>query len=476
MATTFGLRQVSVLKTGRLARRALVLGIVTLVAACGGGDTPPAPPGIESGRFVAFESGASNLVPGDTNGFLDVFVHDTRTGVTTRVSVGLAGVQGNMHSFRPAISADGRFVAFHSDATNLVPGDTNERGDVFVHDTRTGVTTRVSVNSAGVQGNVESINPAIREYGRFVGLSDGEQILIAGINPAISADGRFVAFESDASNLVPVDTNGVRDVFVHDTLTGVTTRVPVDSAGVQGNESSFDSAISADGRFVTFVSDASNLVSGDTNGRRDVFVRDTLTGVTTRVSVDSARVEGNEGSWFPAISVDGRFVAFNSDASNLVTGDTNGHLDVFVHDTRTGVTTRVSVDSAGVQGNEGSFRPAISADRRFVAFVSWASNLVPEDTDGFWDVFVRDTFTGMTTRVSVNSAGVQGNGFSYGTAISADGRFVAFESGASNLVTGDTNATADVFVRDTLTGVTTRVSVDSAGVQGNADSGAAAIR
>jgi Tol biopolymer transport system component len=321
--------------------------------------------------------------------------------------------------------------------------------------------TRVSVDSAGNQGN----------QGPFSFTS-----------PSISPDGRFVAFYSYATNLVPGDTNNHRDIFVRDTLTNTITRVSVDSAGNQANEDSFSPSISTDGRFVAFESLATNLVPGDTNDNPDIFVRDTLTNTTTRVSLDSAGNQADtelyKGSGFPSISADGRFVAFRSNASNLVPGDTNENYDIFVRDTLTNTTTRVSVDSVGNQANNaflsvgrisfsGSSSPSISADGRFVAFNSYASNLVPGDTNNIDDIFVRDTLTNKTTRLSVDSAGNQGNRTSSEPSISADGRFVAFRSYASNLVPGDTNNIDDIFVRDTLTNTTTRLSVDSAGNQGN---------
>jgi LPXTG-site transpeptidase (sortase) family protein len=376
------------------------------------------------GRYVTFDSDASNLVTGDTNGRLDVFVHDRINGATTRVSVDSSGTQGNGHSFSPSISSDGRYVAFQSDATNLVAGDTNEVDDVFVHDRNTGATTRVSVDSSGTQGNGGSYNPYI------------------------SSDGRYVVFLSNARNLVAGDTNFVYDIFVHDRTTGATTRVSVDSSGVQGNDNAFQPSISSDGRYVLFYSKASNLVTGDTNGVFDVFVHDRTTGVTRRISVDSSGVQGNDHSSVPYISSDGRYVAFASNATNLVAGDTNGVNDVFVHDLTTGATTRVSVDSSGVQGNGGSFTPSISSDGRYVVFLSAATNLVAGDTNGVSDVFVYDMITGATKRVSVDSSGVQGNGDPSYPYISSDGGYVAFVSYASNLVTGDTNGTEDVFVHE----------------------------
>ncbi|MDP9237921.1 MAG: hypothetical protein M3P30_11100 [Chloroflexota bacterium] len=355
------------------------------------------------GRYVAFASLASNLVPGDTNDNPDVFVHDRITGVTERMSVDSAGVR--------SISADGRYVAFDSFASNLVPGDTNGTGDVFVHDRLTGATERVSVDSAGAQGNDDS-------SGRL----------------SISADGRYVAFFSQASNLVPGDTNDNPDVFVHDRITGVTERMSVDSAGNQGNSYSYQGpSISADGRYVAFDSFASNLVAGDTIGRDDVFVHDRVTGATERVSVDSGGTQGDSPSWGPSINGDGRYVAFVSMAANLLPpGYANGAgPDVFVHDRMTGQTELVSWGYGNATG-----LPAISADGRDVAF-----SLVT-------DVFVRDRITGATEQVSVDSAGTDGNAWSGVPSISADGRYVAFDSQASNLVPDDTNGWGDVFVRD----------------------------
>ena len=377
------------------------------------------------GRYVAFESEASNLVPGDTNGCKDVFVHDRVTSQTTRVSIASDGVQGYSDSECPSVSADGRYVVFHSLDNTLVQGDTNLTYDIFVHDRVTGQTTRVSVASDGTQG-------------------DGG----GSLEPSISADGRYVAFWSGASNLVPGDTNGKMDVFVHDRQTGQTTRISVASDGTQGNGDSYTPSISADGRYVAFESEASNLVPGDTNGRMDVFVHDRQTGQTNRISVTSDGGQGNDRAGLPSISADGRYVVFQSDASNLVPGDTNGRTDVFVHDQKSGQTTRISVASDGTQGNGGSYRPSISADGRYVTFHSEASNLVSGDTNERIDVFIHDRQTGQTIRVSIASDGTQGNGDSYTPSISTDGQYVMFSSSASNLVPGDTNGTYDVFVHD----------------------------
>jgi Tol biopolymer transport system component len=383
------------------------------------------PPSISAdGRFVAFAAWARNLASGDTNGFGDVFVHDRGTGVTERLSVDGAGTEANDTIHQPAISGDGRFVAFVSAATNLVPGDTNAQSDVFVHDRQTRTTERASVSSAGIEGR---------------GWSD---------RPAISADGRFVAFVSAAPDLVPGDTNGRANVFVHDRQTRTTERVSTGGAGTQADGESDSPAISADGRFVAFVSAATNLVPGDTSGRAAVFVYDRQTRTTERVSVDGAGTPADRESASPTISADGRFVAFSSSATNLVPGDSNGQSDVFVHDRQTGTIERVSVDSAGTEADGWSDRPAISASGRFVAFCTLATNLVPGDTNGQWDELVHDRQTRTTERASVDSAGTEANASSHSPSISAGGRFVVFASDATNLVPGDTNGVRDVFVRD----------------------------
>ena len=377
------------------------------------------------GRFIAFVSAASNLVPGDTNGESDIFVHDRQTGATNRVSVDGTGSQADGSSGEPTISADGRFVAFMSAAANLVPGDANGEGDIIVHDRRTGATQRVSVDSGGGQANGSSGSPSI------------------------SANGRFVAFVSAASGLVPGDTNGESDVFVHDRQTGTTERVSVDSAGDQGNGGSASPSISADGRYVAFTSAANNFAPGDAGGGSDVFVRDREIAVTERVSGNSAGNAADGSSEAPAISADGRFVAFQSKATNLVPRDFNRDQDIFVHDRQTGVTERVSVDSKGSQGDSGSSEPAISSDGRFVAFASAARRLVPGDTNRRQDAFVHDRGTGSTERVSVDNTGSQGNDYSGLPAISADGRFITFWSLSGNLVPGETQVQR-VFVRDRM--------------------------
>jgi Tol biopolymer transport system component len=419
-----------------------------------------------NGWVIAFLSRASTLVADDTNGARDIFVHDRRTGETERVSVATDGTQGDDDSLNVALSADGRVVAFASEASTLseastgVSGDTNGVADIFVHDLRTGETTRVSVATDGTEANGRSLGP-----------------------PVLSADGRVVAFLSEASTLVPDDTNGRADVFVHDRRTGETTRVSVATDGTQGDDYSLEAALSADGRVVAFVSEARTLVPDDTNGRADVFVHDRRTGETTRVSVASDGTQANGGSGGVALSADGQVVAFLSAANTLVVDDSNDTSDVFVHDRQTGETTRVSIATDGTEGNGPSNWgvPALSAKGRVIVFGSEASTLVPDDTNGAVDVFVHDRQTGETTRVSVATDGTEGNGssgvssLSSRRVLSADGQIVVFTSAASTLVADDTNGVTDTFVRDRRRGTTTRVSVASDGTEGNAGSGSGTL-
>jgi Tol biopolymer transport system component len=380
----------------------------------------------EDGRYVAFESSASNLVDNDTNGRKDIFVYDRDTDTIERVSVASNGTQANRDCSKPCISADGRNVTFESSATNLVPGDTNSRKDVFVYDRDTDSIERVSVADDGIQGNGTSSNPCI------------------------SADGRFVAFQSFASNLVSEDTNGTSDVFVYDRNTDTIERVSVADDGTEGDAASTYASISDYGRYVAFESAAENLVAYDTNGSKDIFVYDCDTRTIEKVSLTSSGGQGNGTSSDPSISADGRFVAFESYATNLVPGDTNGKNDIFVYNRDAGTIEMVSVSSDGIQGITTSDNPSISGDGRYVSFDSAASNLVPQDTNGKRDIFVYDRETRTIERVNMGDHGAQGDADSTGPCFSADGRYVAFKSSATNFATnlepGDTNEVSDIFV------------------------------
>ncbi len=383
-------------------------------------------------------------MPGDENGFSDAFVRDLASGSTERVSVASNGTEANGPSRFPKISRDGRFVVFKSDATNLVPDDTNGVTDVFVHDRVAHTTVRVSVASDGTQANEVSSLYA---------------------SPNIDGDGRVVVFASLASNLVAGDTNGTADTFTHDLSTGRTELVDVASDGTHGNDwAGGNSSLSNDGRYIAFDSASSNLVPGDIGSPSPdgacsaagfcsgVFVHDRLTGRTERVDVASDGTPANDnvldlGTW---VSGNGRWVTFRSFASNLVPGDTNGTTDVFVHDRRTGRTERVSVGSGGEEAHgEQDLQVAdasISDSGRFVLFDSFAYDLVPGDTNGSEDVFVHDRRTGRTKRVSVASDGSQGDSANGNSQISGDGRYAAYGTVSSNIVPNDTNSTYDIAV------------------------------
>ncbi|HET6791331.1 MAG TPA: hypothetical protein VFI35_07065 [Actinomycetota bacterium] len=378
------------------------------------------------GRFVVFSSDASNLVAGDTNDAMDVFVRDRRLGTTKRVSVRSNEAQGNAGSQHPEVSTNGRFVVFDSSASNLVAGDGNNQIDIFVRDLQLGTTRLLSVRSNGNQGNGPSYDPSI------------------------SGNGRFVVFTSESSNLVRSDTNDRRDVFLRDVQQDTTVRVSLSSREAQGNEHSQDTVISADGVSIVFLSSASNLVPRDTNGVTDVFVRDRVGGTTRRLSLNSTQVQANGPSDLPTVSAKGRFVAFRSEATNLVGGDGNMVSDVFLRDRQVSTTKRVSLSTAGAGGDNGSNDPSISANGRYVAFSSDASNLVEDDTNLSQDIFIRDRINRTTRRVSLSAVGGEGDGGSFDPEISGDGRFVVFESNSTDLLTGDTNDATDIYIRGPL--------------------------
>lgn len=364
----------------------------------------------DDGQVIVFASPASNLVPEDTNGTLDIFVTDRGTQTTERVSVSSDGAQGDDFSLTPTLSADGRYVGFSSGAANLVPGDTNRQTDAFVHDRTTGATERVSVASDGTPAN---------------GLSSA---------PSLSADGRYAVFNSDADNLVSGDTNNATDVFLHDRRTGTTVRISQVEDGTPANGSSREQSISSDGRYVAFQSAADNLALGDTDGTIDVFVHDRVTGTTTPVDGPAGENTG------PQISGDGHTIAFSND------------WQLYVHDLRTGEDEQVSGTGGGETADGWAFAPSLSADGTKVAFYSDSANLSPGDTNGRSDVFVRDRTAGTTTRVSDGLEGAEADGTSDLPALSGNGRYVAFESTSANLVGDDTNRHSDVFVHDLVAG------------------------
>jgi surface antigen len=481
-------------------------------------STGSSSPDISSnGRYITFSSNASNLDPADTNNGVDVFVRDLQAeagATTTLVSrgTGISGIRGSDSSQRSAISGDGRYVTFDSNASNLDPADTDNGVDVFVRDLQEHTTTLVSRATSTAGAESGGIRPAISGDGRYVTFDSGSRLDLAdddshddvfvrdlqlaattlvsratgtvglkdhSFAPTVSSGGRYIAFESQTSKLDPADSDILGDVFVRDVQAGTTTLVSraTGAAGVKGNGSSSRPAISDDGRYVTFESTASNLDPADPDDIGDVFVRDLEAGTTMLVSgaTGTAGVKGASSS--SAISGDGRYVTFESTASNLDPADTDRTRDVFVRDVQAGTTMLVSgaTAAAGVKGASSS--PAISGNGRYVTFESTASNLDPADSDDVGDVFVRDLEAGTTMLVSgaTGTAGVKRASSS--PAISGDGRYVAFSSGGSNLDPADNDTMRDVFVRDVQAGTTTLVSraTGTTGIKGDGPSYSPAI-
>src|SRR5262245_43202792 len=398
-----------------------------------------------------------------------------RAGVTERVSVRSDGSEGPGDDAYPAITPDGRFVAF-SGRSDLVPGGSSNLRAVFVHDRTTGALTvdspltgfaqfpflsgdarYVAFELARPSGNFSAY---LRD--RLTGVLElVSHALGGGIEDddsyptGITPDGRFVVFRSDSSDLITSDTNGVDDIFVADRTDGTITRASLAADGMEANGGSFQAAISADGRFVAFQSFATNLIPGEFPGSGGIFVRDRVAGTTERVSVASDGTSANDArSVLPAMSADGRFVAFESYATNLVAIPLVGQPNVYLHDRSTGATILVSAAN-GTAANSWSHLPSVSPDGRWVAFLSGATNLVPGDTNGLPDHFIFDRTTGGLVRASVATDGTQATGFDPniftaggGPSALADGPVLAFATPAGNLVPGDRNGDFDTFVRD----------------------------
>lgn len=370
-----------------------------------------------------------------------------------RISTTAGGGEADGPSSDVQLSSDGWLAVFTSEAENLSSEDADGSGtDVYLKDLVTG---EVRVLNTGYWEGVPALGEAYA--------------------PAFSADGRFVVFETAGSNLVAVDGNSMLDVFVTDLATGTVERVSTGTAGTEGNGTSGNPDISADGRYVVFESWASNLVAGDWNSTADVFLKDRLTGETRLISSDRDGLQGNGWSAQPQITPDARFVLFLSYADDLVGGDTNGDLDVFVKDLLTGAVARVNTSSEEGQANSRADYAQMTPDARYVVFSSAADNLVPGDSWMTEDVFVKDRATGQIVRANTDAFGAVADNDSVMPGISDDGRYVVFASKASNLVWGDSNGVWDVFVKDMLTGAIARVSTDGAGVEGNGNSSGAAI-
>ncbi len=391
----------------------------------------------ENGDAVAFVSFANNLVENDADddcvsisgnpkNCADVFVKDLSIDEIMRVSISNNGVSGNNHSgvirewgSHTSIASDKPFVVFHSDANNLILGVASR--STYLFDTESNQIQLISIDS---------------------------------INPVISANGRFVIFQSSNPNLVDNDTNEVDDVFLFDVQTGHIERISVATGGEQGNLASglgYPATLSGDGRFVVFVSKADNLVQNDNNNLPDVFLRDRVLQETIRISTnneDKDLGESNGGSTNPKLSANGQFIVFQSVANNLIQNDTNDITDIFLYHLSTGQIEIISASWNGGLANGSSGNPDISSNGRWISFSSDADNLVPRDTNNVTDIFIYDTNTGRTIRVSVNNEGEEGNHVSNSPAISGDGSKVAFVSLASNLVPNDSNERWDIFIRN----------------------------
>ena len=358
---------------------------------------------------------------------------------TQQVNLTHTGGQPVANSLSAALSADARTVAWATNSDDVVPGDLNVVRDVFARDVATGAVELVSLAWDGSQGD---------------GVSE---------NPSLSSDGNIVVFSSEATRLVPGPAALFRGVYVRDRAAGTIERIDVTPAGAECNSPGIsEGQTSGSGRYIVFTSSCSDLVANDTNGFWDVFLRDRNTGVTEMISVAKAGGAGNFASSGASVTPDGRWVLFGSAATDLVNFDTNSQPDVFLRDRQEGITRRVSKPTGVWQANGASFPGGVSADGRWIAFLSGATNLAGT-TSGLTHTYVRDVVAGTAVLVSVDPNGNEANASSTRSAISPDGRYVLFTSLASNLVPGDTNDTTDVFRRDLHTGTTELISATSSG-------------
>ena len=538
----------------------------------GNGDSLPA--GVSTnGRYAVFESSASDLVPRDTNNVSDVFVRDVLSGVTALVSVSTNGGVGNGVSRNPAMTPDGHYVAFVSAANNLVPGDGNGIPDVFLRDVWAGTTTLVSVGARStnttyyLEGS-SSEAPALTPDGRYVAFLSGAAGLVPGVNTVgeiyvrdvtggttywassyartalhaaqptaigvcynhnISDDGQYVAYEispssgagiilrynlgsgiSDVVNTnayvqmspyenirsLDMTTNGQHIAFVANTNGGSTCLYVWDAqsgttALASGNLSNAVPAgsacewpvLDATGNYVAFLSSSTNMVTNTLVGTYHLYLRDLQAGTTTLLDADTNGVGSPSVSpaAVPALSADGRFVAFECGDGSIVANDRNRDSDIFVRDVVAGASELISAHDPALMsvtpnGLSVCSMSSVSTDAHYVAFASEADNLVANDTNGCRDIFLCDLAAGTNSLVSVSRFGAVGNGMSTEPAVSGDGKFVAFTSGATNLVAGDNNNALDVFVRDVQAATTRLVSTNYTGTgSGNADSYSPAI-
>ena len=397
----------------------------------------------KDGRYVVFESFATDLVANDTSidGIQHIYVRDRTTEQTERVSVASNGVHADQDSRSPSISADGRYVVFYSQANNLVSGYgaivSSADYEVYIYDRNTGIIDVVSKNINGTESNGSSSEASI------------------------TPNGHYVVFSSDSSDLVTGDTDTSDDVFVRDLRTGITELASIPYTEPLSLCSSYNPAISADGQHVAFKSKCNQMALTDDAGYTQLYVRDRTLNQTTLVSVNNTGVAGNYNldlsRFKPSLSGNGRYVAFNSYADNLIDGDTNDTQDIFIHDRHTGKTTTASRSYDGVTMADGSsFESKISENGRYVSFQSEASNLIARGSQ-FYNVFRHDLFTGQTILVTaLPNEGVDCCITGY-PSISNDGKYVTFSTQIEGFVLGDTNGAIDIFVAD-LTAETPTIS------------------
>ncbi|GKS59276.1 hypothetical protein YTPLAS18_28030 [Nitrospira sp.] len=393
------------------------------------------------GRFVAFDSVATNLVPGlNTNNRRQVYVRDRQTNITELVSVNSQGLPGNGDSFAPVISDDGQTVVFESLASNLIFGDTNDASDIFLRDRTTRLTERISQFTSGIQGTCS-----------------GTGLACSSFEPSINSDATVIAFGS-ASRLVNDDVDNQTDIYVLQrggTLEMQRITVPAGLSSPPPNQG--NPSVSADGQFVAFASTSSQLatVVNTTDTVSDIFLYEISTKTTRKVTIPFSGFPADGNSFWPSISGDGRFVAFWSNATNLTATfrPTTGLANVFVADMQTSVPS-ISIISLGLgnqSGNGDSQFPSISRDGNFITFVSNANNFdtATTDSNSLFDVYrsERACMPCRTTRVTIALAGRDVDLNSYGPTISEDGRTIAYFSDATTLVPADTNGVRDAFLR-----------------------------
>ena len=403
----------------------------------GDGSAVPDGPAYEgtvtgNGRYAAFYSSATNLLPDSGNSTEDVFVRDRKKGTTALASPNIVdGGEGNGASQYPVLSDNGRFVLFFSDATDLVEGDDQENVDIFLTDMKTGQVTRLSEDDGGFDGDASS----------------------ALWGAALSKNGRYAVYYSVAGNLAPggIDDNGFEDIFLYDRVKGTTTLISTNLAGNPANGHSAEASISPNGRFVAYYTRASDIAATDPTGPvYDICVYDTKKKTNTILPLGTALDPADGDAYGPVVSDNGRYVAFYSSAENLVGAeDTNGRWDVFLSDRKTGETKRLSVANDGTEADNYSYYPAMSASGKVVLFLSPASNLDTADGNGGDnDVFRFLVKKGILTLVSKAADGTGGDSESitWGACLSSNGKYVAFTSGATNFDSEGVVDADDTFV------------------------------